>query len=181
MACKKARKARQSYTDTELRIIHEKNQAKYFSNNWNRGQQKCHPTKKKIDIAEAFRLRVLNKLTLQEIADRFKCHKSSVSKALKRFIAILPDTGEIQAYLDNKSHLLTAVELTLLSELANPEKLKAASLNNLAYSFQNIHNANRLEAGKSTTNAACVISIEHRQLAQKVIDGIIKIEIEKIA
>lgn len=135
--------------------------------------------KNKIDIALAFKLRVQNKLSLQEIADRFGCHKSSISTALRRFIAILPNPEEIQAYVNNKSQLLTGLELTLLTEISSPDKLKAASTNNLAYAFQQLNNANRLEAGKSTLNASVHISIEHREIAQRVLDGIVAEEVLK--
>jgi hypothetical protein len=136
--------------------------------------------KNKINVAEAFRLRVNHKLPLQEIANRFGCHKASISKALKRFIATLPNPEEIKVYVDNKSQLLTGVELKLISEIANPDKLKAASLNNAAYAFQQIHNANRLESGKSTMNAALTISLEHQEIARRVINEIVKGEVSKL-
>jgi len=43
-------------------------------------------------------------------------------------------------------------------EYDGEEKLKKASINNVAYAFQNIHNAKRLESGQSTSNIG--ISIE---------------------
>ena len=47
-------------------------------------------------------------------------------------------------------NLLQGTERVLIGNLLDPEKLKKASVNNLAYAFTQIHNAGRLEAGLST-------------------------------
>ena len=55
---------------------------------------------------------------------------------------------------------MNGVELKMLENLADDGRLKKASVNNLAYAFQNLHNARRLESGQSTANVG--INIESR-------------------
>lgn len=58
-----------------------------------------------------------------------------------------------------KRKLLSSAELKILEKLMDDETIKAATLNNAAYAFQNLFNANRLVSGKSTAN----IDIHHTQ------------------
>ena len=51
-------------------------------------------------------------------------------------------------------------KLPVLGKLMEEGKLKSASLNNVAYAFQQVMNARRLESGQSTSNIG--ISIEQR-------------------
>ncbi len=106
----------------------------------------------KVNIAEALKLRLVNKLSYQTIADRYGVSKPAVFQALKRFLNILAEPDELEAYKNYKVDLLSSVELKLLERLVNDDVMEKASLNNIAYAFQNLFNANRLEAGKSTGN-----------------------------
>ena len=113
------------------------------------------PVKKgKIDIRKAFNLKFVKDRTYQEIADKFGCSPQSVHKALSKFKVILEDPKIIETYKANVGRVLNAVEFKLLEHLVEENKLKSASLNNVAYAFQQIHNARRLEEGLSTGNLA---------------------------
>lgn len=147
----------ESYTDTDTDTDNQKN--------------KIYP------LTDMWRYRFKHNMSYTEIAEKMGCCKATVLRKLQRYLSMLPNAEEIKAFQDNKSDMLTALELVIHSEMCNPEKIKAASLNNLAYAIQNIGNINRLEQGKSTVNAACVISIQHQEIAQRVLDGIVAAEV----
>lgn len=104
----------------------------------------------RINKAEAFKLRYKNCLTYQEIADHYGVTKEAAYQAIQSLTKHLPDPEEVEAYRQNKSEILDGVERVLVSNLLNPAKLKEASLNNVAYSFQQVATQNRLEKGLAT-------------------------------
>lgn len=106
----------------------------------------------KIDIPKALDLRFNHKLSNREIAEYFSCNPGSVSERLKSFVEGLPSVVELQKLDTARSDLLKATMYANLSDLSDPAKRKAASLNNSAYAFAQLHNAVRLEEGKSTAN-----------------------------
>ena len=116
----------------------------------NKGVNKSKSISSKINIAEALKLRLVNNLSYQEIADRYGVCKSAVYQALKRFLSILVEPNELEGYKQNKIALLSSAELRLLERLVNDEVIEKASLNNIAYAFQQIFNSGRLEKGEAT-------------------------------
>ncbi len=116
----------------------------------NKGVNKSKSISSKINIAEALKLRLVNHLSYQEIADRYGVCKSAVYQALKRFLSILVEPNELEGYKQNKIALLSSAELRLLERLVNDEVVEKASLNNIAYAFQQIFNSGRLEKGEAT-------------------------------
>jgi hypothetical protein len=92
------------------------------------------------------------------LAERYNCTKSSVHGALKRFVNIIGSPSLTDAYEDNKANVLGSLQLKTLEYLADDKTLKKASANNLAYLFTQLHNAQRLEQGRSTSNIG--ISVE---------------------
>ena len=105
-----------------------------------------------IDVAEALRLRLVHKLPYSTIASYYGVSDRAVRKALKRFLDLLEAPEVLEEYENVKAQLLSSAEMMLLNEIVRPEKLKKASVNNLAYAFERVFNANRLERGKSTQN-----------------------------
>lgn len=122
------------------------------------GTRKNH----KVDVASALKMRLVKKMSYQEIADRFGCNKSTVHIAIKRFENIMKEPEEIEAYRQCKSELLDAAEMTILEKIVDTETIAKASLNNAAYAFAQLHNAGRLERGKSTQN------VDMRQLTMSL-------------
>ena len=114
----------------------------------------------KVDIAIALEMRFKKGKTLQEIADHFGVTTSAVSQRLKNFMTILQDPEALKAWTNTKTEILSAVEIKLVSQLLNADKLKGASLNNVAYALQNVFNMNRLEQDKSTANIAHALRFE---------------------
>lgn len=127
------------------------------------GKRKNH----KVDVATALKMRLVKKMSYQEIADKFGCNKSTVHIALKRFEAIIREPNEIEAYRQSKADLLESAELQILEKLVDGETIQKASLNNAAYAFTALHNAGRLERGKSTAN----VDIRHTQEEIEVLDA----------
>jgi hypothetical protein len=111
---------------------------------------------KRIDVAKALKLRVQGN-TYEEIASVFGVTKGAVHAALNKFESFLTDAGQpgvLQAFQDNRGHLLTAIEMRLMRSMVDEEAISKATLNNRAYAFQQIHAARRLEEGKSTENVS---------------------------
>ena len=105
----------------------------------------------KIDLTEAVKLRYKHLLSYQQIADRFNVTKQAVQQRLATISKLLPHHDEIETYRQNKSQMLDALEYKVYNEMLDPDKLKDASFNNLAYGFQNISTQNRLEKGLVTS------------------------------
>ena len=128
----------------------------------------------KINLEEAFKLRYKNGLTYQEIADHYGVTKSSVFQRLEKITNLLPDPEEIENYRQHKAMMLDGLEYKVYENMLNPEKLKDASFNNLAYGFQNICTQNRLEKGLATDRLDIqTVSIRIDDLRRKE-DDIIK-------
>ena len=107
---------------------------------------------RKINISEALNLRLARQWSYQEIADKYNCSKQAVHTAIKPFAKLIKSPEAIHAYHENKANLLTSIEMELAKSMIDGGKLKNASLNNVAYAFNNIFNANRLERNQATTN-----------------------------
>jgi hypothetical protein len=120
----------------------------------------------KIDLEQALKMRLVNKLTYQQIADHFGVVKSAVKQRLKRFTAFLGDPDEILGCRNHKTMILEAVELELITNLMHKGKLEKASTNNVAYAYRQVSDQLRLEKGLSTENvgflARLVIEAEER-------------------
>lgn len=122
------------------------------------GTRKNH----KVDAAQALKMRLVKKMSYQEIGDKFGCDKSVVFRAIKRFENIIKEPEEIEAYRQCRAELIDSAEMQVLEKMCNPETVAKASLNNAAYAFAQLHNAGRLERGKSTQN------VDMRQLTMSL-------------
>jgi hypothetical protein len=111
---------------------------------------------KRIDVAKALKLRVQGN-TYEEIAAVFGVTAQGVYQALNKFEQFLTEAGQpglLQAFQDNRSSLLNAMEMRMMRSLVDEDAISKASLNNRAYAFEKIHQARRLEEGKSTENVS---------------------------
>ena len=106
----------------------------------------------KWDVIEAMRLKYKNKLSFDSIGAIYGVTGQAIEQGIKRVWGMVPDIAEMKAFEHNKPLLLTMAEQKILGKIVDDKVLQKASLNNLAYSLQNIHNINRLEQGKSTEN-----------------------------
>ena len=105
---------------------------------------------RKFDLSQAVKLRLKNGLTYEEIGDMFGVTKQTAHTNIQRFLKLLPTDEECENYNANKSKILSHLELKLIERMSDDDAIKDASLNNAAYAFQQINNANRLEKGLAT-------------------------------
>lgn len=125
--------------------------------------------KKRIKPVEILKLK-LKGLTHSEIARLANTSVSNVTQRLHSVISkleLLTDKDKLADYKAKKVDILTGVEYEILKYMTSKETLKAASLNNLAYSLQNINNISRLEQGKSTANLSHLHAL-HDSLQSKL-------------
>jgi len=114
----------------------------------------------KFPIAEAFKLRVTNKLTYQEIADRYNVSPQAIHQRLQSLIRLIGDKEVVEAYTDYRTSILTNIEKELISKLLDKNKLSKATINNIAYAFEKIHTARRLEEDKATSIVKPLVTIQ---------------------
>ena len=114
----------------------------------------------KINLPQAVKLYYEKGYSIRDVANHFGVTKQAVSNRFKTFAKYLPDPEAIQAYRHNRVAVLDAVESVYVSDLIDPEKRQKASLNNVAYSFQQVHSARRLESGLSTENVNVIARLE---------------------
>lgn len=112
------------------------------------------PTTSKYDFRKLFRLRYQNQLTLDEISELSGVPRSTLSMLYAEVDKFIKNPEALTIYDCNKPQFLKSMEYTLLQEMMDEDKRKKASLNNVAYAFQQIHVARRLEEGLSTGNLA---------------------------
>jgi hypothetical protein len=108
----------------------------------------------------ALQLRLNNNMSYGQIAEQLKKPRTTIYNRLKPIENLLQDTDLFQLYNADTASILKATEATLLSNLLNKDKLQKASLNNVAYAYQQVFNARRLESNQSTSNVS--VSIEAR-------------------
>lgn len=113
----------------------------------------------KIPLTEIFKLRFKNKLTFKEIGKIYNVSPQAIHQRIKSVIKLLANPELDQAYADNRVDLLNSAERILLSTLIESDKLKDASLNNVAYSLKQIHDMRRINADLSTGNEAVKIEV----------------------
>lgn len=87
----------------------------------------------KIDLAHAVKLRYVNKLSYDEIADCLGVHKSSVHTRLKKYEAMVLSPADQEFFDNSETNIIRNVRYKLLEAMTDSDKLKDASINNLAY------------------------------------------------
>ncbi len=103
-----------------------------------------------IDLGKALQLRLKNKLSYPEIAKVFGVTHQSVYDRIQGFMKHIDSPDVIEAFEKCKPEILSSAERQLLEKMLDPEKMEKANLNNVAYAFTQINNANRLERGQAT-------------------------------
>ena len=117
---------------------------------------------KSIDVGKALTLRLKNGLSYGDITKQFNVSRPAVYKRLKPFENFIKDPDSLNAYGENRAAILNSAEMTMIKEMVNGDKLEKASVNNIAYAYNTLFNARRLDQGESTAN------ISHHLLSEKV-------------
>ena len=105
---------------------------------------------KKLDVAQVIQLRDVQGLSFPKIGKVTGYDQGYIHRVYTKFKKLVNSTDISTAFADNRVNILNTMELSLLENLSKAEKLKKASLNNVAYAFNQIHTARRLEEGKGT-------------------------------
>ena len=104
---------------------------------------------RKIPLGEVLKLHLIHNHSLASIGRRYGCSRQYISKLVKPFKDLIQDPETLDFYRKARPNMLTAAEMKIIENLVDDKKLKDASANNLAYCFQQIHAARRLEEGLS--------------------------------
>ena len=123
-----------------------------------------------IDFKKLFDWRYKHQLPLVNISELSGVPKSTLADWYKPIDQLIKNPESLELYKRNRPSILSSLECELIKDLTDSEKRKKASLNNVAYAFQQIHVARRLEEGLSTGNLA--VNVEKsltnaHELAQK--------------
>lgn len=105
-----------------------------------------------VDILQILRLKYYNRLSHREIAEKMGINVNTVVNSLSTIKKLLKEPATLRAYEGIRNQILSSAEMLLLEQIFDKEKLQKASINNVAYAFQQIFNARRLEEGQSTEN-----------------------------
>ena len=121
-----------------------------------------------LDVTKALKLRINNHLSYNEIGQLLGGYnKQTVHKALQPFLGMIADPEARAAYKESKADVLEGAQLKIVSNLVDEDKLKKASVNNLAYAAQSLDNMIRLERGQSTANISYA---DHSKALSTLID-----------
>lgn len=99
-------------------------------------------------------MRYENGLSLRQIGDMVGVPHQTLHVWFKAVDNLIKHPDELSIYKNNRADFLSSMEYELLTDLMDSQRRKKASLNNVAYAFQQIHVARRLEEGLSTGNLA---------------------------
>lgn len=113
----------------------------------------------RVDINKAVALRIQSKLSYEDIAKTMGVSRVAVFKQLKPLMKLMENPEATAAYRDNRAEFMDSIERTLTTQMLSKDKLKSASVNNLAYAVSQLNNIGRLERGLSTQNIATVIGL----------------------
>ena len=135
------------------------------------------------NLPEAIKLRLNKHYTYQMIADHFGMKRPTVHTRLRRFMSILDTPDSAESYNEVRQKLFTAAEIKLLEKIVDSKTLKDASLNNAAFAFDKIYQANRIERGLNTdpsnsdnpVNKQILVSIENVIINQASKPGMIDV------
>lgn len=101
----------------------------------------------KIDIGKALKLR-LSGLSLDQVGQLCGgVSRQAIDQALAPFKIFLNNPAAVAAYQENKAPILEHVEMTLVTDLLDNDKRQKASLNNVAYAYQQVASSLRAERG----------------------------------
>lgn len=89
-----------------------------------------------------------------EISKAIDVPVRTVKDHLAKFRKKFKELGAVKEYEASKQQLLSATELRMLKSLNDESKHKKASLSSVAFAFEKLHQAGRLERNQSTKNLA---------------------------
>lgn len=133
---------------------------------------------KHLDTVTALTLRLKGQ-TYPQIAKHYGISKQAVHQRIKGVFKLI-DPDKLEAYKTHKVNLLTSIEAELLGLIVKPDKLKQATLMQLATSFGIVYDKNRLEQGLSTSEIGIKPVLEEiRDNREKLMQALKSLEVGK--
>jgi predicted DNA-binding protein YlxM (UPF0122 family) len=114
-----------------------------------------------IDIRRAIKQRVSG-MSYADIATSQGVSRQAVQQALKPIMDMIGDPEQLKAYQENRADVMDGLQKTLARSMLDRGKLKAASINNLAYAMRQLNDMGRLERDQSTANVA----VQHSEVSK---------------
>ena len=105
-----------------------------------------------VDVSKALKMFFTQGMTKTDIAKFFGVTIQTICHHLKPFENMMVNGDGLTAYQENRALIKDNVEFILLSDLADVNKRGAATLNNVAYAYRQVHETRRLDEGQSTAN-----------------------------
>lgn len=116
------------------------------------------PKTKRIKQLKERKAKVLDLMTkdlsVNEIARAVDLAPSTVCKYIDEWKILLPEIDKVDQWNISKGSILDAATSSMLKKVLERSDDPKASVNNLAYALQQVHNIKRLEKGESTQNVA---------------------------
>lgn len=111
----------------------------------------------KIDTATALRLRVEERLTYREIAERLGCNESAVRQRLARWLTLTADPDDLAYYRAQRSAIFDSLESTIVRELWSEIIAHKVCAGDLIRGLEVVAKHGRLIAGASTENVSVLV------------------------
>lgn len=127
--------------------------------------------KYKFDWGKALTMRWGQKMSYQAIGKRLNVSKQAVQQAIKKIEELLP-TEYADIPLNIETRLKKSLNISLLLDLADPQKRKDASLNNTGYVQGSIDKQIKLETGQATDNLGIQAKYEAQDNDKLLIEAI---------
>ena len=105
-----------------------------------------------LDVRKAFKLFFSDGYPEADIARICGVTRQAVNHALRPFKLLVDNPEKIQAFREQKTNILDALEADCVGLLLDKDKRKKATFGNVGYVLDKIHGINRLEKGLSTLN-----------------------------
>jgi hypothetical protein len=125
-------------------------------------ERKARPsftTRAPFDTAKAWKMRVINKLTYEEIGKQLGVPHQTVYSRLKKLDHLLPDPEQREAFQQSKTDIFEHAQMVLTASLLQPAKIQKATLGNVAYAVSKLNDMIRLDRGQSTSNVSVLTRI----------------------
>ena len=107
-----------------------------------------------VDVLEAYRLRTVHHLSYTDIAAVQGVARQTVTTALKRFVASLEPSAQVQSFETAKAQLLGIVQQRLLATCGDADKIAKMSVRDAAVAFGILFDKQRLANNQSTSNVS---------------------------
>ena len=112
-----------------------------------------------LDLQKIVTYRLKNKLSYRQIGAVMGVSKDTIKDRLKPLKRLLKDPAAVDIYRENRADMMDAIERELATQILDEDKLKSASVNNIAYAMAQLNNIGRLERGQSTANVQVIAGL----------------------